>query len=487
MTLFLFLMFALLLLPIPTASAENAIHPGFARISLINHTPDSVRATVTVRQFLDTDYTYHTYMMTPSDSVLVVDIPIDVLETVASVAVAIPENEVFGIFLARQTMPLKLILNSDLTLSATYADGSDAENINHIGYAMMELDKVPDNGCRGFASAADYADWHRMLKVELDTLLPERMHRALEMVKHQPLAQKICAAALPLEYYGGRMLTYQRDAMRFHGIEVPPPPADYYKFMNDVVFDESVLCYPTSLHMPLRYLLESLSPQPIGNIPIAQWVDSTLVRIAPAIPHPTHLLRTLLPLVSYLTQIEINGCPLSSSQLDNARSYFSPPQMAFLSARNDRLQTSLLARSDLHNLADTIGSVTLSSILQRYPSRPVVIDLWATWCFLCRQGMRETEPLKRYPDYSRIEFVYISPDSSPLNEWESVAHRHQGHHFRLSEADFLALLSHLGLDYALPVTLFYDSTHTLVSTGVGYSSPDLLLSTLRTLKPDPHK
>ena len=117
--------------------------------------------------------------MTPSDSVLVVDIPIDVLETVASVAIAIPENEVFGIFLARQNMPLKLILNSDLTLSATYADGSDAGNINHIGYAMMELDKVPDNGCRGFASAADYADWHRMLKVELDTLLPERMHRAL--------------------------------------------------------------------------------------------------------------------------------------------------------------------------------------------------------------------------------------------------------------------------------------------------------------------
>lgn len=136
MTLFLFLLFALLLLPIPTVSAENAIHPGFARISLINHTPDSVRATVTVRQFLDTDYTYHTYTMTPSDSVLVANIPIDVLETVASVAVAIPENEVFGIFLALLSrlgldyaLPVTLFYDSSHTLVSTGVGYSSPDSL----------------------------------------------------------------------------------------------------------------------------------------------------------------------------------------------------------------------------------------------------------------------------------------------------------------------------------------------------------------------
>ena len=55
----------------------------------------------------------------------------------------------------------------------------------------------------------------------------------------------------------------------------------------------------------------------------------------------------------------------------------------------------------------------LQTILDKYKGKAVLIDIWATWCGPCRAGHKAMAPMKEQMKGKNVQFVYITPPSSP--------------------------------------------------------------------------
>ena len=49
------------------------------------------------------------------------------------------------------------------------------------------------------------------------------------------------------------------------------------------------------------------------------------------------------------------------------------------------------------------AALVLDAILAEHAGRPVVVDIWATWCTPCLAGIKALEPLKT-TDYADVGF-----------------------------------------------------------------------------------
>lgn len=139
--------------------------------------------------------------------------------------------------------------------------------------------------------------------------------------------------------------------------------------------------------------------------------------------------------------------------------------------------TALLLRQS----APPLPTVELSSLdgspaqLEAYIGRPIVLNLWATWCPPCRREMPVLEDAQqRYPD---VAFVLVNQGESQA-EVQSFLQQ-QG----LALQDVLldprsAVMRDTG-SRALPTTLFFDANGRLVDTHMGELTRASLASTLR--------
>ena len=117
-----------------------------------------------------------------------------------------------------------------------------------------------------------------------------------------------------------------------------------------------------------------------------------------------------------------------------------------LSCQNrEETQFSVEALSDdLINLQG--DSVPFKSILEKHKGRTVFIDVWASWCKDCLQGLPGVKKLQE--THPEIDFVYLSLDKSQA-AWKKGINRLKisGDHYFMQSGWKGALGTFLGLDW----------------------------------------
>ncbi len=96
-----------------------------------------------------------------------------------------------------------------------------------------------------------------------------------------------------------------------------------------------------------------------------------------------------------------------------------------------------------------------------YAGKPVVVDMWNTWCAPCLNAISQTEEIKHHLADTDLVFLYVSDESSKYNEWKKRAAKIGGEQVRINQDASNALLENFGLT-GFPSYLFFDRDHRLV-------------------------
>lgn len=116
--------------------------------------------------------------------------------------------------------------------------------------------------------------------------------------------------------------------------------------------------------------------------------------------------------------------------------------------------------------------VTLAEVAR---DKPIVVNLWASWCPPCIREMPVLE--KAQQDNPDITFVYVNQGEQP----ETITHFMSQHNLSLRNVltDTSASLGRITGSQALPTTLFYDASGQQVNAHLGELSKASLAHNLR--------
>lgn len=336
------------------------------------------------------------------------------------------------------------------------------------------------------ASEEAYQTWQSYISEEIDSILPARLEVAFENIDVDPELKRIVTEQLKQFYFKGRITWYVKDAKRFLELDVSEPPVEMYKeyldrldFSTDVVIDETI----PELTMFYQQLLTRLpiGIPPIGESGVAEWQSAALPGLRKVISSPTQVFLDKLSAVAYITQIEEQNRPLSQQQIDNINAYYKDDLGKIILNRNQKIIDQLAkTQAELIDLSEQ-PEFNLLDFMKWFEGRPVVVDLWNTWCGPCIDAMKKFEEKKQSYADSDVVFLYICNTSSPEQKWHSYAERESGVHVRLSDDASYALMSEYDFD-AIPSYLFFDRKHNLVEKYTSFPGVDGFVKSISNIE-----
>ena len=108
------------------------------------------------------------------------------------------------------------------------------------------------------------------------------------------------------------------------------------------------------------------------------------------------------------------------------------------------------------DMTDVSPDSILSTILNRYKGKTVLIDIWATWCVPCRAAIDQMKPMKQELDGKDIVYIYMTSSTSPFDRWKELIPDIHGEHYYLTEEQLNHILQQYG-EQAYPTYAIYNS------------------------------
>lgn len=127
-----------------------------------------------------------------------------------------------------------------------------------------------------------------------------------------------------------------------------------------------------------------------------------------------------------------------------------------------------IADSHLLVMPDAAPEQFFDAIVAMFPGKVVFIDLWATWCGPCKQGIIKMGPVKKELKGKDVVFVYLTDESSPEADWRRSINPMTGYHLRMSSS-FWNKLPCFAETKGIPQYLLYDRTGKQILHQIGFA------------------
>ncbi|MDR1003914.1 MAG: TlpA family protein disulfide reductase [Prevotellaceae bacterium] len=118
---------------------------------------------------------------------------------------------------------------------------------------------------------------------------------------------------------------------------------------------------------------------------------------------------------------------------------------------------------------DMQGKEIIPQIIARHKGKPILIDIWATWCGPCRRANKELAPVKEELKDKGIVYVFIAGEDSPKETWDVMIADLHGEHYRVTDKQWSELRNAYGAT-GVPTYLYVDKAGTIVKKQVGFGS-----------------
>ena len=137
-------------------------------------------------------------------------------------------------------------------------------------------------------------------------------------------------------------------------------------------------------------------------------------------------------------------------------------------ASDKQLQEEPARRDNVffHSLDDVKPENILSTILDEYKGKAVVVDIWATWCGPCKAGHSQMKPLKEKLKNEDVVFIYLTGPTSPADIWQEMIGGIDGDHYYLTREQYGHILDKYE-SQGIPTYLVFDREGRLTFKNIG--------------------
>lgn len=121
--------------------------------------------------------------------------------------------------------------------------------------------------------------------------------------------------------------------------------------------------------------------------------------------------------------------------------------------------------------ANIAPAEVFSAVAAQYKGSVAFIDLWATWCPPCRRAMAEVDKIKPALQQKGCKFVYLTGETSPLDDFNAMYKTIEGDHFRLTDAQFKGVMEKFEVS-GIPHYVLIDRQGNILWQHTGYPGND---------------